>query len=364
MLLAIIWKGFALQGEPQNPQPHVSRWKTSNPEGKDNICTGHTILLYSLVKHFLPLWPPAVSSPSSHFPFPRLLDQSCCPNHSGVLPIWLPQAPAPQRSRSVVMLLHALAGFLWSKFQIISAQEFTSGISPCCKACLPNTSQSCQKLVQADNKYSPLNQLQESQDTSPHLLCQMLTTHTCSNSVNTKHLTPKGPHLENKYCTAFCPSSLASAALDYWHLSTLATIFQSQVRTHFTNTFPAATLYSSVNGALLDQHLPTAVLNQHYVSHGWCHRLLVFALGSLFFLHWKNKYLISHPSQWNLNGCANTKIIHCCLFYVPITNRVLPVSFYKLICTGSVWKENKTFLYWLKKRAKLQDFQSSLVWVT
>lgn len=128
------------------------------------ICTAHTILLVSPVQHYLPLWPPAVSSPSSHLPFPRLLDQSCCPNHSAVLPIQFPRASPPQRSWSLAKLLQDLAGFFWNKFQIISAQEFTSGISPCRKACLPNTSQSCQKLVQADNKYSLLNQLQESKD--------------------------------------------------------------------------------------------------------------------------------------------------------------------------------------------------------
>lgn len=126
------------------------------------------------------------------------------------------------------------------------------------------------------------------------LLCQMLTTHTCSYDVSTKHLNSKGPHLENKYCTTFCPFSLASVALDYWHLSTLAKSFQSHVRIHFSNTLSAAILYSSANGAPLDQHLPIVLLNSIMClvvgATDW------FGSGSLSFLHWKKKYSISHPS--------------------------------------------------------------------
>lgn len=84
-----------------------------------------------------------------------------------------------------------------------------------------------------------------------------------------------------------------------------------------------------------------------------------FGLGSLSFLHWKKKCSMSHPSQWNLNGCTNTKMIHCCL-RVPVPKRALPSLFYKLIYTGNAWKEKKTFLYCLDKGAKLQHFKSSL----
>lgn len=132
-------------------QPYMSRCKKGNPEGFP-VLKERTV--FALVTPFccslvslsgpqqFPVLPPT-------FPFPRLLDQSCCPNPSAVLSTWLPWAPSPQRS--LAMLLQALAGFLRSKFQIIPAQEFTPGISPCCKACLSNTGQSC--LVQADKKH-------------------------------------------------------------------------------------------------------------------------------------------------------------------------------------------------------------------
>lgn len=127
------------------------------------IC--HIILLLSQVKHRLPLWPPTSCQsflpppPLHQAPGPKLLSKPLC-----VLPTPLPQALPPQTSGSLTILLQALEGFFWTKFQITSAQQFTSEISPGCKAHLPNTRQSCQKLVQIDNTYSLPNQLQESQE--------------------------------------------------------------------------------------------------------------------------------------------------------------------------------------------------------
>lgn len=119
-----------------------------------------------------------------------------------------------------------------------------------------------------------------------------------------------------------------------------------------------STLYSSANRALLDQCLPTVLLSS--LKHRLVGATDWSSFGNLSFLHQKKKYFISHPSQRHLNGCAKTKIIQWCLLHIPITNRFLPILFYKLIYTGSAWKENKIFLYWLKEGAKLEDFQSSL----
>lgn len=142
----------------------------------------------------------------------------------------------------------------------------------------------------------------------------------------------------------FCLFSNPSAALDYWDLSILRA-FKS-----FHNAFckclssgTPSTLYSSANGALLYQHLPTVLLSSLKCrlvgATDWS------SFGFLSFMHWKKKYFISHPSQSNLNGCANTKIIQWCLLHVPITNRFLPVSFYKLIYTGSMeGKQNISIL--------------------
>lgn len=177
--MASIWQGIKKHVTRSHmKRPYTPRWTTEStalnvwtlslPTLKERtvfalpIC--QTILLLSHVKHPLPLCPPLpVASPSSHLLFTRLLDQSCCPNRSAMPPVPLPKAPPPQTSRSLAILLQALAGCFWIKFQILSPQQFTSEMSPGCKAYRPNTSQSCEKLVQADNTYSLLNQLDESQ---------------------------------------------------------------------------------------------------------------------------------------------------------------------------------------------------------
>lgn len=124
----------------------------------------HAILLLSHVKrplslcapNQLPVLSPTSSSLGSWTNAAAQTTLPCHLSHSHELHL--------QTLQSLSILLQALAGCFWTKFQIISAKQFTFEISPDHKAWQPNTSQNCQKLVQADNTYSLLSQLEEAQE--------------------------------------------------------------------------------------------------------------------------------------------------------------------------------------------------------
>ena len=128
------------------------------------IC--RTPLLLSHVKHPLPLCSPlscqSFLPPPLHWaPGPKLPPEPLC---SAAYPTPTGSICTDIATLHQTILLQALAGFFWTKVQIISAQQFTSESPPGRKAYPCKTSQSCQKLAQGDNTYSLLNQLEESQD--------------------------------------------------------------------------------------------------------------------------------------------------------------------------------------------------------